>query len=113
MLNYFRASRARARANYLRGGGGRGEYIPGKFSIIVNELFKGGGIECLKAHCEKAPVIFVVQLTMMFKNNNLSSSKPINIRWTRTGSQTIKKSCIATNYRQFFPNIKIKILILI
>ena len=27
--NIARASRARARANYLRGGGGRGEYIPG------------------------------------------------------------------------------------
>ncbi len=42
------------------------------------------------------------------KSNNYSSmaSKPITIRWI---SQT-EKACIASNYRQFSTNIKIKII---
>ena len=45
------------------------------------------------------------------QNEIISSmaSKPINIRWKRTGSQPHFKSCIASNWRQFSMNIKIKI----
>ena len=47
--------------------------------------------------------------------NILSSmaSKPINIRWLRTGSWPTEKSCIASNYRQFSTNIKLEIIKLI
>ena len=36
--------------------------------------------------------------------------KPINIRWIKIGIRQYWKSCIASYYRQFFKNIKIKII---
>ena len=41
------------------------------------------------------------------------ASKPINVRWIRTGFQPYWKIFIALCYRQFFTNIKIKIIKLI
>ena len=38
------------------------------------------------------------------------ASKPINIRWIRTGPGHTVKSSVAMYYRQFSTNIKIKII---
>ena len=46
----------------------------------------------------------------MYKDISSMASKPITIRWIRTGFSQTEKSCIASNYRQFSTNIKIKII---
>ena len=60
-------------------------------------------------------ISFILNIKLSFFLQLLNSftsmaSKPINIRWFRTGSSHTEKPCIVSHYRQFSTNIEVEMI---